>query len=173
IPSIGPTIVLPLPAGLATTLTEDMESEAAAQNNCMDDIEKELILDKHASTSLSPDYVFKISNLDTQAMRAHIKQIQADVETGQTAYQLVPAINAIRFFREIPLYLTYDPLDIGNPEHIKRSLQTDQNVYNCATLVDDILDVGGMPSRKPSFWASEPTTPNTISERVSESRLNK
>jgi len=173
IPAIGPTIVLPLPAALSNTLEEDMALEGAAavkQDQSIDGIAgiPGELLGQDTPNSLSPDHVIKVPGLNTQAMRAHIKEVRAGIETGQTAYQLLPKINALKFFREMPYYLNYDPVDIKDVPNPGKSNKNSPKVYNCATLVGQLLEVGGMPAMEPSMLPYKPT-PNDIAESLSKS----
>ncbi|MDP3705539.1 MAG: hypothetical protein Q8R24_06475 [Legionellaceae bacterium] len=159
IPSIGPTVILPLPAGLAGTLSHDMAAEAGSQNN---DMLGELtgIPSEHSPTSCPPDYTFNIPNLKTDVMRNMIAATRDEVKTGQTTYQLLPKVNTLQFFKEIPQFISYNPVDIGSTPKPPQG----NNRYNCATLVSSILKEGGMPIRQSIMpWGQ---TPNDLAEQL-------
>lgn len=165
IPAIGPTTVLPLPAKLANHLTEDMAMEAASQKADLsaDDLPTSL---SHPVTSLPPDYTFQIPNLNTDAMRAVINRTREEVVTGQTTYQLLPKVKATRFFFELPQYLNYNPVDIIPSRQLSSMHFYGQHNYNCATLVKDILQVGGLPLNETNTpWGS---TPNDVAMQISK-----
>ncbi|MDA9272190.1 hypothetical protein N9Q05_02285 [bacterium] len=164
IPSIGPTVILPLPAGLANTLTHDMAAEAAAlHQNSLEDLTG---IAAPLPTSLPPDYTFYIPNLKTDAMRELITITRAEVTTGQTAYQLLPEINTLAFFKEAPQYLNYNPVDIAKPSHQPhQSSSYGDKKYNCVTLVSTILVAGGMPLQPSKMPWGE--TPNSLGKQLS------
>ncbi|MBX3709842.1 MAG: hypothetical protein KIT56_05310 [Gammaproteobacteria bacterium] len=182
IPAMGPTIILPLPAKLATTLSADMESIAASRHgsnlDTMDYIPISSNPDK-SPTSLSPDKIFKIEGLDTEAMEKHINTIKNKVESGESAYQLLPKVNTVGFvdgfLRDSAAFIGQDPVDV---EIHRRSLSNHAptkriHVDNCATLVSDILNRGNMhidQSKTP--WG---LTPNGLADQLhqNQTKLNK
>ncbi len=170
IPAIGPTTVLPLPASLANTLTEDMASKAAAQqpDACTESMNGFITPASLAvsASSLKPDHVFKIQGLNTRAMRERMRQVEAGVEEGGTAYQLLPRVNALGFLRALPAHIAQDPVEMALMREQEARDKTQQtNVYNCATLVESLLETGGMPPVKHSFFPWDPT-PNDITEHL-------
>ena len=78
---------------------------------------------------------------------AEIGTIVSKVDSGELAYQLFPKVNAVRFFKEIPRNITYNPVDIETTaqKHEQRNTSAEPNVFNCATLVGHLLKIGGMP----------------------------
>jgi hypothetical protein len=161
IPSVGPTVILPLPAGLASTLSEDMAVEAGSQNYDML-VELGGIPPDNQPTSCLPDYTFKIANLKTDAMRNMIAATRQEVETGKTTYQLLPKVNALQFFKESSQFISYNPVDITSSP--KRP--DTYNRYNCATLVSAMLKTGGVPIRQSAMpWGQ---TPNDLIEQLSK-----
>mmetsp|Transcript_5232 Transcript_5232/g.8059 ORF Transcript_5232/g.8059 Transcript_5232/m.8059 type:complete len:225 (+) Transcript_5232:2-676(+) len=169
VPAVGPTIVFPLPAILASKLTDDMESEAAASRKDTVDpdsfycgVASDTPLDQKA-----PDRIYRVAGLDTAAMRKTMRQVEAGVESDNISYQLVPRINALSFFKELPAYLSQDPVDMTLTREQPSQKQRGA-VYNCATLVDHLLQAGGMRPVPHSRIPWEPT-PNAIADHVEES----
>lgn len=164
IPSIGPTTLLPLPAGLNDTLTEDMLTEASAPD-FIGNSDSPVSFRPEVKDSVAPDYTFKIPGLNTQAMLAAVETTREEVQTGETAYQLFPKINTLKFFKEIPHYLNYNPVDIKDCLKNKQKTKLyGDNRRNCVTLVDDILNAGGMPAMQSNApWGQ---TPNGLAEQL-------
>ena len=170
VPSIGPTVIFPLPAGLASTLSEDMTAEAGSQNNAMLG-ELTGIMEpfppQHIPSSCLPDYTFNIPHLKTNDMRKLITLTRDEVKTGATTYQLLPKINTLGFFKDIPEYINYNPVDIAKkPKQSPTSGYYGYNRYNCVTLVSTILATGGMPIQQSNMpWGQ---TPNDLIEQLSK-----
>ena len=166
IPAIGPTIIFPLPAALSTTLTDDMASEAASLRNDETLEMPTAFRPRHLPTSLPPDYTFKVPNLRVDAMRTLMKTTKEEVETGQTTYQLLPKVNTLTFFKELPQYINYNSIDIINPPRQSHKGHTyGDKKYNCATLVSSILVAGGLPIQQSSMpWGQ---TPDSLANQLS------
>eukprot|EP01038_Epipyxis_sp_PR26KG_P006182 gene6182-8516_t len=170
-PSIGPTTLLPLPAGVAYTLSEDMAAEAEANassylNSTGDPSNPPLFTRNETEIPklMAPDCTFKVKNLNTSAMLKLIIKTRDEVQTGQTSYQLFPKINTYKLFMEIPRFVSYNPIDVTYPSQTKH----DNQLYgatrqNCATLVSDILSAGGIVVKQQSFvpWGK---TPNDVAD---------
>ncbi|MGV3739957.1 MAG: hypothetical protein ACO1N3_01525 [Gammaproteobacteria bacterium] len=169
VPSMGPLVVCPMPAALSVTLCEDMEIEASYQKSTLDPDDPSSVFQGHhvQPKTLAPDYIFKFSNLNTSAMRMFIHNVKKEVETGQSTYQLFPKMNALRFFKDIPHALTYDPIDFKNAPSLLPSKQDyGANTYNCATLVTRILQEGGMNIKQENTpWGQ---SPNSLAEQLLE-----
>lgn len=165
IPAIGPTIFLPLPAHLATTLAEDMETQAASRTQLISDFDSSP-LPLQNLLSIPPDQTIRIKNLDTKAMLAHIEQTRKQVEEGQTTYQLVPKVNMLGFFQDAPYFISQDPLDVlMNKRFLSGHKKTTNQAMHCSMLVSEILTSGGAhiaPSKMP--WG---ITPNNLAEQIS------
>lgn len=166
IPAVGPTVVFPLPATLTHHITEDMASEAVASKK--DNIDENGLARTFAPDVApnlkAPDRTFKVSGLDTDAMRRAMSRIEAHVESGEASYQLIPRVNGLGFFRELPGYLAQDPVDIELTRK-RVSQDTPPEVYNCATLVSHLLQEGGMPPVHSSGLLWSPT-PNDIASHL-------
>lgn len=165
IPAIGPTIVLPLPAKLSTSLQQDMEIEASyAKPTVPPQDEPSLPYRINSSTQqLPPDHTFHIPRLDTRAMLSFMDKEQSKVESGETSYQLFPKVNAIGFFKDITKYLSYNPVDIGDISRDRTSTKPPR-AYNCATYVNRILNEGGLPVRESKTpWGQ---SPNDLAEQL-------
>lgn len=178
IPAIGPTTVLPLPALLARSLTDDMISEAeAASQQAQND---ENMSHTHTynpipkKTLQPPDQVFKIPHLNTNAMREHVRKVETGVACGDISYQLLPRVNAMDFLRELPGYIAQDPVDIHFMQKTatilnKKTDLHDESVYNCATLVEKLLAVGGVPSiHGARLWYPWDPTPNGVAQHLED-----
>jgi hypothetical protein len=175
---MGPTIVLPLPAMLANTLSEDMEIEASylrsndsIDENAMDKVVHPNYRTEEAPpiTSLPPDDTIRLDKLNTDGMLKKIKDVRQTVTTMQTTYQLCPNVPTLDFAYKLPHYLSYNPVDTKNLEN--KALHTNNwygiKAYNCTSLVADILHVGGSSQIKavPPLvpWA---LTPNELGDQL-------
>ncbi|PWY56523.1 hypothetical protein DGG96_02085 [Legionella qingyii] len=168
IPSMGPTVVLPLPAHLATTLAEDMESEAISRGKSnINDFDSRPNLSTENPEPLPPDQTFKIENLDTEAMLNHIHKIEDTVQTGKTSYQLFPNINLNGFFKDMPSFINQDPIDVEiNRRLSSKYAESDNQTTNCSVLVSDILDSGGKHIVKSKLpWG---ISPNGLSDSLNK-----
>jgi hypothetical protein len=162
IPSVGPTTVLPLPACLATNLLEDMENEAAASHKpILDDSSGIFPFD---SKPLAPNKTFVIEGLDTEAMLERINKTKEGVQSDTVNYQLLPKVNFLRFFRESPYFIAQDPVDMEMHRRSSQKVEETQ-VYNCSTLVSDILNSGGLDIKqsKRMPWG---ITPNGLADQI-------
>ena len=171
IPSVGPTVVFPLPAALSRTLHEDKMIEANYHKPQVPDANDPGVpfRTNEIVDALSPDRILHIEHLDTKAMLSEIDSIVSKVDSGEVQYQLFPKVNTLRFFKEIPHYITYNPVDsaILRDSKPQATASKEPVVYNCATLVAHLLQKGGMPmnvSKKP--WG---LSPNELSETIQES----
>ncbi len=162
IPSIGPTIVLPLPASLATHLSADMESEGAHTQNLIP--EESVSIFPPYPMPLAPDRTFIVEGLDTKAMLERINQTREGVDSGKINYQLLPKVNFMKFFRELSFYIAQDPVDIEMHRQSTRK-EKESQVYNCSTLVSDILNSGGLPIKQAKGvpWG---ITPNGLADEI-------
>jgi len=165
IPSTGLTSVLPLPAHLAGTLSEDMEIIASSRNTTNISADKPLVTEQESAPPVRPDQVLKIKGLDANAMRDYIRKTQAKVETGEESYQLFPNINLVGFINDSATFINQDPIDVWIHQKLsKKYQQADDQVDNCTSLVSKILNVGGLhinPSKMP--WS---ITPNGLADEI-------
>ncbi|KTC90314.1 hypothetical protein OQJ18_04465 [Fluoribacter dumoffii] len=169
IPSAGITSVLPLQAHLASSLSEDMETMGASEGSSFGDMDSPpRISVKESTQPLPPDQIYHFKDLDTSAMNKHIEETQEKVKTGEVGYQLFPNVNVAGFFRDSSAFVAHDPIDV---EMYRRSSGKNRNtnpVYNCTTLVSDVLKEGGV-NIKPSRYKPWGITPNGLAAEVSES----
>lgn len=167
IPSVGPTAILPLPAELAQTLTEDMGLEGGTKHNIIDELDGIVMpVFKDKSTSYkAPSDIFKINTLDTKAMRKMIQKTREETQLAETTYQLFPNVNTLKFFKEIPQHITYNPIDSANPPIASETNNSyGKHKYNCATLVGKILNEGGLPIKHSNTpWGQ---TPDNLAEQL-------
>lgn len=167
VPSVGPLVAWPMPAALSATLHEDMEIEANYQKSVLDPDDPSSVFQGHHAQpkTLAPDYIFKISNLNTSAMSMFMQNVKKEVDTGQTTYQLFPKLNGLRFFRDIPHALTYDPIDFRHAPSLRPSNEEyGAHTYNCATLVTRILQEGGLEIKQENTpWGQ---SPNGLAEKL-------
>ncbi|CAM3022538.1 Uncharacterised protein [Legionella steigerwaltii] len=167
IPSTGLTSVIPLPAHVATNLSEDMETLGASENNAAIDMDTPFkvkpILD---AKPLPPDHVYHFTNLNNPKMSQHLQQTQEKVKNGDVGYQLFPNVNLVGFFKDSSSFVSQDPIDV---ELHRRSRQSKESqVYNCTTLVSDVLKEGGLTIKRSGAkpWG---ITPNGLSDELSNS----
>ena len=156
------TVVLPLPAALSRTLDEDKRIEANYHKPQLPDGNEPPAPFGVIKTAdaLDPDKMFHLKHLNTQAMSSEIGTIVSKVDSGELAYQLFPKVNAVRFFKEIPRYITYNPVDIETTaqKHEQRNTSAEPNVFNCATLVGHLLKIGGMSIKESNTpWGLSPS----------------
>ena len=162
LPAIGPTTVLPLPASMSRSLQDDMITEALAEKT-LEGVSK---MDMKA-----PDKVYKIHGLNINNMKNKMNEVEEGVHCGDTSYQLLPRVNALRFFKELPGYIAQDPVDIHlMNQNIERNKKNDEgNVYNCATFVEKVLTCGGIPAiRANQLTYPWDPTPNGIAEHLEQ-----
>jgi hypothetical protein len=169
IPAIGPTTVLPLPASLARSLMEDMVSEANAQTE--DPATASPLFSSPTTVrreSVAPDKVFCIKGLNVFAMKREMDHVESCVRSGDTSYQLLPRVNMLSFLRELPGYISQDPVDAALTRRIAAASSKQHGaVYNCATLVERILNIGGLRAEPARLQFPWDPTPNGIAERLS------
>lgn len=168
IPSGGLTSVIPLPAHIATNLSDDMETLGASKNTCLDPDRPIQVKPIEDSTPLAPDHVFRYKNLDTPVMSEHIKQTQERVKKGEVGYQLLPNVNLVGFFKDSSAFVNQDPIDVELYRRKITPKENDNPVYNCTTLVSEILNKGGLPI-SPSSVKPWGITPNGLSSEISKS----
>jgi hypothetical protein len=168
IPSIGPTIMMSLPAEFANTLAEDMSLEASSKENYFNDSHVLSKANLNPSGS-SPTQTFKISGLDTKAMEQFIEEKKAGLVTGSTTYQLLPKIGLSKFLREGSFFSNLDPIDINLFN--KQCPQIESIPRNCTTVVMDVLNKGGMRIKSSLFpWG---LTPNNLADQIQASLNSK
>ncbi|MCL9683350.1 hypothetical protein [Legionella maioricensis] len=166
IPSMGLTSVLPLPAHIATNLSEDMENLGGEKNTVFIDMDGPRNVKPHKDSGpLQPDRVYHFKNLDTPAMREHIHKTHEKVKTGEVSYQLFPNVNLIKFFKDSSAFIAQDPVDIEMHRKISEKKESTEQAYNCTTLVSDILNKGGLPIKhsKTKPWG---ITPNGLADEI-------
>ncbi|MCW8400354.1 hypothetical protein OQJ26_16355 [Legionella sp. PATHC038] len=171
IPSTGFTSVIPLPAHIATNLSDDMETLGTSNNTSLDTDRPIQVKPIEDTKPLAPDHVYHFENLNTSVMSEHIKKTQDKVKTGKVGYQLLPNVNLVGFFKDSSAFVNQDPIDVELYRRKITQKQNDNQVYNCTTLVSDILNKGGLPVRRSTAkpWG---ITPNGLSSEISESAEN-
>lgn len=167
-PAIGPTTVLPLPSELATTLDEDMKSEGASMFN--KNIDMDVLNLDSTTSSLPPDQIFEIDGLDTKAMHDEIHKYEEKIDKGDAYYQLLPNVNTLgylsSFLQDASTFINYDPIDIASNKNCLFKNKNRDLIHpnNCATLVGDILNKGGMDIHESNTpWG---LTPNELAEQI-------
>lgn len=167
IPSTGITSVLPLPAHLATNLSEDMETLGASKNTSFIDMDNPPKIISEQENPLPPDEVYHFKDLNTAEMSKHIQKTQKKVENGEVGYQLFPNVNVLGFFKDSSAFISHDPVDIEMHRRVSQGKKSNTEVYNCTTLVSEVLNEGGLPIRqsKAKPWG---ITPNGLSSEISD-----
>ncbi|MBN9226351.1 MULTISPECIES: hypothetical protein [Legionella] len=168
VPSTGLTSILPLPAHLATNLSEDMETLGASENTGAFDMDQPLVKPNHDAKPLPPDHIYHFKNLNTHMMSQHIQEIQKKVETGEVGYQLFPNVNLLGFFRDSSAFVSQDPIDVEMHRRASKKRTNSNQVYNCTTLVSDVLNQGGLPISR-SLIKPWGITPNGLSSEIKDS----
>lgn len=168
IPSTGLTAVLPLPAHIATNLSDDMETLGTSNNTNLDTDRPVLVNPSQDAKPLPPDHVYQYKNLNTPVMSEHIKKTEEKVKAGEVGYQLLPNINLVKFFKDSSAFVNQDPIDVELYRRRVMQETTNNPVYNCTTLVSEILNKGGLPVSHSSVkpWG---ITPNGLSSELSDS----
>ncbi|QMT60304.1 hypothetical protein [Legionella sp. PC997] len=167
IPSTGLTSILPLPAQLATNLSQDMETLGASENAIsITDIGEPIKVKSSEAKPLAPDHVYHFKDLDTSAMSKHLKQSHKKVDTGEMGYQLFPNVNLVGFFKDSSSFIAQDPVDIEMRRRVSDKQVNNHEVHNCTSLVSEILNKGGLPIKQSKVkpWV---ITPNGLSEELS------
>lgn len=168
VPSTGLTSILPLPAHLATNLSEDMETLGASENTGAFDMDQPLAKPNHDAKPLPPDHIYHFKNLNTPMMSQHIQEIQKKVETGEVGYQLFPNVNLLGFFRDSSAFVSQDPIDVEMHRRASKKRTNSNQVYNCTTLVSEVLNQGGLSISR-SLIKPWGITPNGLSSEIKES----
>jgi hypothetical protein len=164
IPALGPTIVLPLPSHISRSLVEDMEIEASYVTSSISPDAIAFSEPTPTPTSLPPDTIYKVTNLQTDKMRNAIKDIENKHDEGMIAYQLCPQPDTAGFFLDIPSFLTYDAHE-STYVNSKQSINyLGKSRFNCATMVSSILSSGGLVLKHTMLpWG---LTPNEVTEQL-------
>ena len=184
IPSVGPTSILPVPASLSTSLSQDMEIEAEYENRTNISQEEPMIaisppssLSSASVKLLSPDFTFHVSDkiIDTNRMISFMKQEKDNVQNGRTAYQLFPKVDMMSIARDAPKCIGGDSAALIRKEATYRNKDDTGNttpsvymprVYNCATLVTSILHAGGLKSIKNQAATPWGQSPNNVANQL-------
>lgn len=158
-PAIGPSVVLPIPAALSPSLDEDKVIEANYHQAKIPNQDEMVTLPQTDNTveRLDPDYTFHFSHLNVRSILAEMDDIAAKVKTGEVAYQLFPKVNAFGFFKDIPRFISYNPVDINGVKNKQVPSAYNPKVYNCATLVGHLLSHGGATVKESKTpWGQSP-----------------
>ena len=117
-------------------------------------------LDPHADLALQPDKIFKIAGLDHKKIQEEVKRLKEGIQTGKVCYQLFPQVNMMRTMQRFFKYSADNPFTQQIESHQAITL-TAPEVYNCSTMVQHLLLVGGMyhlpsqPIWRPAQLATE------------------
>ncbi len=129
VPAVGPLTIFPLRAALATRLEQDIKSESNGFSLQLDNGSESLV-PRSSGQQINPDKIFTVPIPDMDAMRKEYDRIESGVKEGNICYQLFPNVKT-----------------------------TSREVYDCSTLVAQLLKVGGVtglpatPEWKPSVFA--------------------
>ena len=165
IPAFGPTIALPLPSEISTSLAEDMEIEAMynAMDKLTDDSTSACQRTGETASLLPPDKIFKIANLDTQSMQNYVDNVEREFDEGNIFYQLCPQVNSVEFLADVPKYIGFD-LDSSASNAKAVVNYYGKHKYNCATIASAVLASGGLILKhSPTPWG---LTPNDVASQL-------
>ncbi|MCE0723766.1 hypothetical protein [Legionella resiliens] len=165
IPSTGLTSVLPLPAHIATNLSEDMQTLGAAAPISVTDIGEPIKIIPKDTGPLPPDHVYHYKNLNASEMHKHIEQAHKKVKTGKMGYQLFPNVNLLGLLKDSSAFIAQDPIDIEMHRRASEKKTNNHEVHNCTSFVTETLNKGGLPvkSSKTKPWG---VTPNGLSDEM-------
>ncbi|HHF7365431.1 TPA: hypothetical protein ACPSKY_000525 [Legionella bozemanae] len=165
IPSTGLTSVLPLPAHIATNLSEDMETLGASEHASVTELGEPIKIKLKDASPLPPDHIYHYKNLGTSEMSKHIEQAHKKVKTGKMGYQLFPNVNLVGLFKDSPAFITQDPIDVELHRRVAEKKTDNHEVHNCTSFVSETLNKGGLPVNcsKIKPWG---ITPNGLSDEI-------
>lgn len=175
IPAIGPTIVLPLPATSATTLTEDMQLEGSKNTLPIDsDSNSTLtVIDPVQNATTPPDKILRIEGLDHQAMLACIEQMRKNTEEGTQTYLLLSKVDTLelglRLINDAPYFVNQDPIDVMIADRnglLSNQKSKSYTADNCATAAAKIINSGGGSCPINVSNAPWGITPNELARQV-------
>ena len=141
-PAGGFTSIWPLKAALARKLEDDCIREAVRPKEDFADLVRppEIL-------PVQPDRVFVVHGIDKSKMRAEFARIENGCDTGEVSYQLLPRVKMASY------------LNIFLSKHPKS-----KEVYNCVTLTEHLLEVGGKEILPKNLWS----TPSNFADRLSK-----
>ncbi|HHT0591814.1 TPA: hypothetical protein ACTXXA_000768 [Legionella anisa] len=139
-PAGGLTSIWPLKGTLARSLEDDCRQEAIRPKEDFSNL-----MEPAEILPVEPDKVFVVQGLDKKKMRDEFERIEQGLNTGEVRYQLLPGVKAMSFFNN---------LMSTNPNKIE--------VYNCVTLTEHLLEVGGAENLTKSPW----TTPSKFATQL-------
>lgn len=165
LPSVGPLTIIPLQATLARNLQEDNYAQAKKIN--LEDMKSESELNPPPR---EPDCVLNVKGLDTEAMKQEMDRLTKSIEEGKTRYQLAPNVNALEYFSKVgTLFASDNVFDMVKKDALpiieKNALP---EVYNCATVTQQILKSGGAKFEEPKFTMPWGITPNGLADELLE-----
>ena len=147
--AVGPLTIVPLHAALASNLASDARLESIKASVEYDSSGDGVWVRRHTGEPIQPDKVFTITKLDKGKMIEEYERIKSGVQSGKVCYQLFPGIKT-----------------------------TSTEVYNCTTLANHILRVGGLtslpasPSWRPAAFANLlEKQPNTLVQQHDDDNL--
>ena len=146
LPAIVLRAIFPLKATLATTLKADEQAECAAVaahslDHAMDGTY--VSINPYADSLLPPDKIFKMTGLNQKKMREEVRRLKEGMQTGKVCYQLFPQVNMVRAMQGFFKHSANNPFT-QQVERCQTRTLTAPEVYNCSTMVQHLLLVGGM-----------------------------
>jgi|SRR5580700_3594545 hypothetical protein len=126
--AVGPFAYLPLHATLATALEQDIKAESKGFTVELGAGEESLI---PSHVKKLPDQEFSVTISEPEKLEEEFKRIKEGVKQGTIRYQLFAT---------------------SHPFPTSHLLHTDEEEYNCATLVDHLLKEGGVPLPTNPHW---------------------
>lgn len=149
IPSTGITAIFPVKPYFANNLSEDEEtlgfedSKIKIDNTDISSVPTPWPTTK-AIKPKAPDMIFKIENLNTEAMRGKLHDLKKNDSDDKVGYQLLPNVNTTDFLKDAAHFVAQDPIDIQQYTSSTSAQTKSTETYNCSTLVLDMLKTGGL-----------------------------
>lgn len=129
----GLTAVWPLRATSARSVEDDCNQEAIRPPADFSDL-----LEPIKNVPVQPDQIFAIRGLDREKIKEEFERIKKGLELGEVRYQLLPGVKLANYFT------------------------SPREVYNCVTLTERLLEIGGAENLTQSPW----TTPSQFATQL-------
>lgn len=146
-PAGGLTSIFPLTAALCPNLAHDCVQEAAKPSDEFEDL---MHPTESESKTVEPDKVYTFSHLDKEKIKQEVQRLESGIADGSVRYQLLPGVKLGGFFQNF----------------LSRN-QRKPEVYNCVTLTDHLLKVGGMHTLpESSAWVKPSKYADILSKQL-------
>ncbi|RDI46891.1 hypothetical protein [Aquicella lusitana] len=177
LPSIGPTKIFPLKSVFANKLTEDQEAQSVRhQTSAQFEVLAQDIIYKQA-----PDFVYKLKDLDVDAMQKEAQKIKEGVKQHKVCYQLFPNISLYAWTRNLSPHsvgiIAENPFSGSvNKQLSKKISKIDRSlpeIYNCTSLVKHFVEIGGGIFSRPRFRTPWEITPDKLASELEKMNAEK